>query len=99
MQLKLALKNVTGLVLKWQITCRVSLVDKGGDHLLHYPVVEREGPVEGPIRAVAKCKQGTAAWQAFHLSHLLRSDQHPDRCSSSHLAERGIEERTGPECL
>ncbi|CAL8466970.1 g6506 [Coccomyxa elongata] len=61
-------------------TLRVSLVDKGGDHLLHYPVVEREGPVEGPIRAVAKCKQGTAAWQAFQLSHLLRSDQHPDRC-------------------
>ncbi len=59
---------------------RVSLVDKCGDHLLHYPVIERDGYVEGPVIAVAKCKQGTAAWQSFHCSHLLRSDRHPDRC-------------------
>ncbi|KAK9916315.1 hypothetical protein WJX75_001172 [Coccomyxa subellipsoidea] len=60
-------------------TLRVSLVDKCGDHLLHYPVIDRDGSVDGPVIAVAKCKQGTAAWQSFHCSHLLRSDLHPDR--------------------
>ncbi len=31
--------------------------NKCGDHLLHYPVIERDGYVEGPVIAVAKCKQ------------------------------------------
>ncbi|BDA40721.1 hypothetical protein COCOBI_01-3740 [Coccomyxa sp. Obi] len=80
-------------------TLRVSLVDKGGDHLLHYPVVEWEGPVEGPIRAVAKCKQGTAAWRSFQLSHLLRSDQHPDRCHAFVDWESLEQEQDGGDCV
>jgi hypothetical protein len=54
-------------------------VDKTGQHLLHYPVLDRGCPVGGPLRAVAKCGQGTAAWHSFQTSDVLRSDLLNDR--------------------
>lgn len=51
----------------------VSLVDKTGDALLLYLVVVKGHVAEGPMAAVARCKQGTAAWQAFQTSTMLQS--------------------------
>lgn len=55
-------------------------MDKSGEHLLHYPVLDRGCSVAGPLRAVAKCGQGTAVWHSFQTSDVLRSDLLNDRC-------------------
>ena len=55
--------------------CRVSLVDKTGLSLLHFPIVEGGEVVVGSLRATAKCKEGTAAWTAFQTSRVLSSRQ------------------------
>lgn len=67
--------------LTMQVVCRLSLVGQCGDHLLHYPILERGCSIKGPIGAVARCKEGTAAWQSFQGSVVLRSDHYRHRCS------------------
>ncbi|KAK9805337.1 hypothetical protein WJX73_003459 [Symbiochloris irregularis] len=43
----------------------IALVASSLDYLLHYPVLEAGQPVAGAVAATAKCRPGTAAWQAF----------------------------------
>lgn len=50
-------------------------MDKTGQFLLHFPVVEAGEVVMGPLDAIAKCKEGTAAWTAFQTSRILSSQQ------------------------
>ncbi len=58
--------------------CSISLVDKSGTALLLYPVVIGGHGAEGRVAAVAKCREGTAAWQAFQTSSTLQSNLLPD---------------------
>ena len=55
-------------------------MDKTGQFLLHFPVVEAGEVVMGPLAAIAKCKEGTAAWTAFQTSRILSSQQLEMRC-------------------
>lgn len=59
--------------------CRMYLVDKTGQYLLHFPVLEAGRIAQGPLTAVARCKEGTAAWSAFQTSCILSSRQLHDR--------------------
>ena len=55
----------------------ISLVDKSGEALLLYPVLVGGHAAEGRLAAVAKCRDGTAAWEAFQTSCTLQSNLLP----------------------
>lgn len=55
-------------------------MDRTGQYLLHFPVMEAGVVVLGPLTAIAKCKEGTAAWSAFQSSQTLSSRELADRC-------------------
>lgn len=48
--------------------------------MLFYPVLEAGRVPPGPLMAVAKCQEGTAAWHAFRSGEALLSHRLPDGC-------------------
>ncbi|KAK9819391.1 hypothetical protein WJX81_001197 [Elliptochloris bilobata] len=56
----------------------ISLVARGGKHMLFYPVLEAGRVPPGPLIAVAKCQEGTAAWHAFRSGETLLSHRLSD---------------------
>ena len=53
-------------------------MDRTAQYLLHFPVMEEGIVALGSLAAIAKCKEGTAAWSAFQTSQTLSS--RADRC-------------------
>lgn len=59
----------------------ISLVARGGEHMLFYPVLEAGVVPPGPLVAAAKCQEGTAAWHAFRSGETLLSQRLPAGCA------------------
>ena len=70
-------------------------MDKTGLSLLHFPIVEDGEVTMGPLRATAKCKEGTAAWTAFQTSRILSSRQLLERCLEGSPLMSPLSQRPG----